>query len=457
MKKFKTIVFVIISSLILVSCKKDHSILGTDVQPEIDALSTSFTDTSTIYAYTKKYDIAIGSFNDSYKYIGSNQDPIFGRTDVGLYCNANTNLSNVSFGLDANLVSAELIFAIPINSDFVGDSAIHLTYSVYPITTTLSTTTVYYSTNDSLHNKNTPIGGGTVGYSLYNGTYVLRIPIDYNYANAILMNPQYLTDNTTFNNIHKGFFITSKSSGLNPISSQGIIAKFNLDDANSGFFIHYTNGSPSAVKDYKSFQFYFSGSNAVRFNTCNYQPNQSGNINLQNQYYNVLPDSVQEYLFLKGMGGSRLKLNIPNLNYLKKYSDTVHLAINRAEIVLNIDPTYSFSNQYYPPATLALLPLDSLGRENYAIDQLSSTDFARYGGSFDSDKQRYVFNIARHVQSIVNGETKNYGFYLVVADGNRIYTARRDNFINRLVLAGSNNASLKPKLNLSFIKFRNEK
>lgn len=447
----------LISSLILISCKKDHTILGTDVQPEIDALSTSFTDTSTIYAYTKKYDVAIASFNDSYKYIGSNQDPVFGRTDIGLYCNANINLSNVSFGLDANLVSAELIFAIPINSDFVGDSATHLTYSVYPITTALSPSTVYYTTNDSLYNKSTPIGGGTVGYSLYNGSYVLRIPINYNYANAILMNPQYLTDNTTFNSIYKGFFITSKSSGLNPISSQGIIAKFNLDDANSGFFIRYTNGTPSAVKDYKSFQFYFSGSNAVRFNTSSYQPNQSGNINLQNQYYSVLPDSAQQNLFLKGMGGSRLKLNIPNLNYLKKYSDTVHLAINRAEIVLNIDPIYSFSNRYFPPAKLALLPLDSLGRENYAIDQLSSTDFARYGGDFDSTKKQYVFNIARHVQSIVNGERKNYGFYIVVADGNRIYTARRDNFINRLVFAGSNNATLKPKLNLNFIKFRNEK
>ncbi len=457
MKKLKTIVFIILCNLLIISCKKDRTILGTDVQPEIDALNTSFTDTSTIYAYTKKYNVAIASFNDGFKYLGSNQDPIFGRTDVGLYCNANINLSNVSFGLDANLVSAELIFAIPINSDFVGDSATHLTYSVYPILTTLSSSTVYYTTNDSLFNKNTPIGGGSVGYSLYNGSYVLRIPIDYNYANAILMNPQYLTDNATFNNFYKGFYITSKTSCLNPISSQGIITRFNLDDANSGFFLRYTNGSPTSVKDYKSFQFYFSGSNAVRFNTSNYQPNQSGNINLQNQYYSTLPDSSQQSIFLKGMGGTKVKLSIPNLDYLKKYSDTVKLAINRAEIVLNIDPTYSFSTNYYPPAILALLPLDSLGRENYAIDQLSSTDFARYGGIFDSDKQRYVFNIARHVQSIINGERKNYGFYLVVADGNRIYTARRDNFINRIVLAGPNNASLKPKFNVSFIKFKNDK
>ena len=439
------------------NCKKDHSILGADVQPESDALNTSFTDTSSIFAFTTKYTIPIASFNDGYKYIGSNQDPVFGRTDIGLYCNANTNLTNVSFGLDANLVSAELIFAIPINSDFVGDSATHLTYSVYPITTAISPSTVYYTTNDSLHNKNTPIGGGKVGYSTYNGSYVVRIPIDFNFANGILMNPQYLTDNTAFNAKYKGFYITTKTSPLNLSSPQGIIAKFNLDDANSGFFLRYVNGSPSSVKDYKSFQFKFSGSNAARFNTSVYQPSVYGISSLQQQYTNTDTSFGRQNLFLKGMGGTRLKMYIPNLDYIKKYSDTVRLAINRAEIVLNIDPSFSFSTQYYPAPKLALLPLDSLGRENYALDQLTSTDFARYDGNYDSDRQRYVFNIARHVQGLINGNVKNYGFYVVVADGNRIYTARRDNFINRVVLSGSDNTTLKPKFNLTFVKFKNDK
>ncbi len=456
MKSIKNIIVALICYSILVSCKKDHSILGTDVQPEIDALNTFFTDTSTIFAFTKKYDVAIASFNDGYKYLGSNQDPIFGRTDIGLYCNATINLTNVSFGTDANLISSELIFAVPINSDFVGDSATHLTYSVHPITTKLNTSTVYYTSNDSLYNKNSPIGGGKVGYSIYNGLYVVRIPIDYNFANSIFQNPQSLVDNSVFNEIYKGFYITTKSSTLNS-SSQGIIAKFNLDDPNSGFFFRYVNGSPSAVKDYKSFQFNFSGSNAVRFNTSHYQPNLGGIFSFTQQYNNIDTTLGNQNLFLKGMGGTLLKLKIPNLDFLKKYSDTVRIAVNRAEIILNIDPTFSFTNQYYPSAKLALLPLDSLGRENYALDQLTSTGFSRYDGNYDSEKQRYVFNIARHIQSILNGTKKNYGFYVVVADANRLYTSRRDNFINRMILAGSNNTALKPKFNLSYIKFKNDK
>lgn len=454
MKTIKLISITLFCFITLVSCKKDHRILGTDVQPEGDALNASFTDTSSIFAYTKKYDV-IASFNDGFKYLGSNADPIFGRTDIGLYCNPTINLTNVSFGANANLVSAELIFAVPINSDFVGDTATHLTYSVYPITTTLSPSRVYYSTNDSLHNKNTAIGGGQVGYSFYNGSFVVRIPIDYNYANAILNNPQYLIDNATFTSKYLGFYITSKMSGLNT-SAQGIIAKFNLDDANSGFFLRYTNGTPTAVKDYKSFQFNFSGTNAVRFNTATYQPGAGGIFNLQLQYFNIDTTLGKQNLYLKGMGGTRIKLYIPNLNFLKKYNDTVPLAINRAEIILNVDPTFAIGKNYAVPPKLALLPLDSLGHETYAQDQLTSTDFSRYGGDYDSTSKRYVFNIARHVQAIIKGKRKNYGFYVVVANANRVYTARRDNFINRVVLAGANHPTLKPKFNLSFVKFKNE-
>jgi len=455
LKNFKQIIIIFFLVLGALSCKKDKRILGTDTQPDGDALNASFTDTFTIFAHTKKYDVAIASFNDGFKYIGSNQDPVFGRTDIGLYCNATMNLSNVNFGLDANLVSAELIYVVPINSDFVGDTATHLTYSVYPITTTLSTSAVYYTTNDSLFNKNTPIGGGNVGYSLFNGLLVVRIPINYNFANAIFSNPQYLVDNATFTNQYKGFYVTSKTTPLFS-GKEGIIAKFNLNDAASGFYLNYTNGLPSAVKEYKSFKFNFSGPNAVRFNTSKYQPILTTQI-LQDQYYNIDTTQGIKYLYLKGMGATRVRMFIPSLNFLKKYNDTVPLAINRAEIILNIEPSYPVSTIYAAPPKLALLPLDSLGKETLTQDQLSSADFVRYDGNYDSDRNRYVFNIARHVQALIKGGRKNYGFNLVVADGNRNLVARRDIFINGIVISGGFfNAALKPKFNLSFVKFKNE-
>jgi hypothetical protein len=79
-----------------------------------------------------------------------------------------------------------------------------------------------------------------------------------------------------------------------------------------------------------------------------------------------------------------------------------------------------------------------------------------------------VFNLAREAQLIFNGQKKNRGFYLVVAnteislntlylkDSKELLTIRRDNYIERVILAGSANTALKPKFNLSYVKFKNE-
>jgi hypothetical protein len=74
------------------------------------------------------------------------------------------------------------------------------------------------------------------------------------------------------------------------------------------------------------------------------------------------------------------------------------------------------------------------------------------------------------VQAILSGARKNNGFYLVVANTDNLLTYKnyyqvpakelllvaRDNYIERVVLAGSNNALLKPVLNLSYVKIKHD-
>ena len=165
-------------------------------------------------------------------------------------------------------------------------------------------------------------------------------------------------------------------------------------------------------------------------------------------------------LFLKGLGGTKLSVQLPFLNYLKSYADSFPIAVNRAEFIFNVDPTFATTvtnGFYFTPPKLALLPLDSLGKEAFSVDQQTSTDFLRYDGNYDADNNRYVFNIPRHVQAILTGKIKNYGFRLVVADASGIIALRRDNYSERVVLAGNNNQALHPKFNLSFIKYKHDK
>ncbi|MBK6985382.1 MAG: DUF4270 family protein [Bacteroidetes bacterium] len=43
---------------------------------------------------------SVRTYNDQYKYLGSNLDPVFGRTDASIYTNfsISNNLTNISFG-----------------------------------------------------------------------------------------------------------------------------------------------------------------------------------------------------------------------------------------------------------------------------------------------------------------------------------------------------------------------
>ncbi|MBI2722560.1 MAG: DUF4270 family protein [Bacteroidetes bacterium] len=453
MKFINHILLFFVACFIFSGCKKDNRVLGAEVQPENDALNASFSDATPMFIHTITHKSTI-SFPSETKFIGSNQDPHFGRTDVGLYTNMviPNSITNVSFGADANLVSAEIILMIP-SLDFVGDYNTVMTYSVFPITTALSTSSVYLTSNDSLHNKNSVLGTYTGTYSVIEGKLAIRIPVDYNYAQAILTNPEYLLNNTTFQNAYKGFYISSAGTSLNPVTNQGAITKVNLSHAISGFYLYYQNGTPSATKENKTYKFGFSGIGSVKYNYINYQPSNGASSLLFSQ---LNGDTVKgrQNLFLKGLAGTKLKLFMPSL---KSFADSFKVAVNRAEVVLNVDPAFTSPNgQYFPPYSLALLAIDSAGRENFVTDQLSTIDAARYNGIYDEVNKRYVFNIARHVQAILSGKKKNYGFYVVVADPSALYTVKRDIYSERVVLAGTDNASFKPKFNLSYIKFKND-
>lgn len=449
-------------------CKKDHSILNTAVQPSGDLLSSDFKSSLPVYAYTVKYD-SIAAADDDYKYLGSNQDPVFGRMDIGLYLNSSMNLTYLNFGSEARLTSSEIILAKAIDStSFMGNINAQLTYSVFVLDSLLDPTRIYYSNNTSLHNQKSLIGSCLGKLSLYNGQTVLRIPINNDYARAIFNNPQYLVNNTVFQSIYKGFYITSSGSSLSSSGNQGVVFKCDLSNDVSGFYLRYQTGSPSAIKDEQSFKFSFTGVTSVRFNTAKFDFTNGGNTNLIQQVVQGDTAAGSQNLFLKGMGATKLKVYIPSL---KSYVDSAFtLAINRAEVVFKLDQDPNFENniqetssRYIVPPRLLLLPMDSAGRETYAPDQSNSY---RYDGNYDVANKRYVFNIATFAQQVIKGQIKNYGFYLVVANTDVIYgsvydgdtskellTVRRDNYMERVILAGSG-SSLKPEFNLSYIKLK---
>src|SRR5688572_11252204 len=111
----------------MINCKKNKFKTGVapsmsaDVQPESDILNAIYSDSTTFQINTIKNDSS-RSFQDQFKYLGSNQDPVFGRTNASIYTNFSmpSGVTNVSFGEDVVLDSAE--FILTFTQNFVGDT-----------------------------------------------------------------------------------------------------------------------------------------------------------------------------------------------------------------------------------------------------------------------------------------------------------------------------------------------
>lgn len=441
-----------LSIVLLFSCKKknDDSVLGLDVQPENDLVGITISDTSSIYMHTQQVD-SVRTYNDQYKFLGSTQDPVFGRTDAGIYTNISikNNLTNVSFGTNPIIDKAELVIRFS-DGQFIGDTTTDLNYQVYLMNGKLSSSLLYHTAQTIPHSTSL-LNSGAGKFEKRDGILCLVIPIDNNFGQYILQTTSDLTNNTAFQNAYKGFYITTSNSTLGGPGS-GAIIRYELDDELSGLNLYYHDGNSPSSKG-EVFQFTFKGTDALRIN--NFKHNYSAaSISLYDQ---LTSDTTKgnNTIFLNSFGGTRAKVYFP---YLKNFSDSNNVAINRAELIIKVDElTAPYFSNYGYPSNLALIACSSDGKEEMVWDQVETTDFIKYGGNYDATNKRYVFNIARQMQKIVTNKITNYGFYLVNATPNPSSVVRRDNRLNRVVLGGRNNTTYKAEFKVTYIKFPYDK
>lgn len=453
MTKYSILLTIIIVGL-LSSCKKKdtESVLGLDIQPENDLLGITISDSSSIFMHTQLVD-SVKSYNDQYKYLGSTQDPIFGSTEAKIYTNfsISNNLTNVSFGINPVLDSAELVIRYLRN--YSGDTATVLNYSVYQLTNSIGTSSNTYYSNDDVNHSNYPVNINNGKHLVRDGAYYLVMKLDPMMCQSILETEANLTNNIAFQNANKGFLITATNPSGVP--SSGAIRKYDLDDDNSGIKLYYHNGNSTSSKG-QTFLFTFRGVDAVRFNNIKHNYSSGASSNLFDQITGAgTADTLKgnQNVYLQSFGGTRVRVYLP---FLKSFSDSVNVSINRAELIIKVDET-GYNANYGYPANLALLACNSSGTEELVFDQLETTDFIKYNGNYDATKKQYVFNIARQMQKIITNKITNYGFYLVNATPSRATVIRRDNRLERVILGGINNTAYKPTFKVTYIKFNYDK
>ena len=129
-------------------------------------------------------------------------------------------------------------------------------------------------------------------------------------------------------------------------------------------------------------------------------------------------------IYVQATGGLKSNILIDNL---ESWKDSVNTAINKAELIFQIDTIASDIHNFAPPLQLLFTVIDSTGTEYLPIDYVFSPFY--YGGYLRAD-YTYRFNITQHMQEIIKGSIGNFGFFLTPANKN--------NEANRVVLKGSN-------------------
>lgn len=408
--------------LLLNACKEPDGI-GLDVLPAGQQLPIAWVDSFTLEARTVLDDSVITSVLSSYL-IGDFGDPIFGRVRSQLFTQLKLSSESPDFGTNPMVDSVILHLTYSGSYGYTDKLRGTMNFGVFRLAEDLQDTALYYSNVDPHEVDPTALASIEFRPDLYSeidlGEYVddtisvlrspaLRIPLDLAFGQEILTSLN-LADEDLFSNEFKGINIRSES--IDMPSGFGSILNFNLGTAFSGIELYYHHDDEDSL----------------RFDLDILQPITTHTI-FSHDYAPAIEDVLvggtatkADRLYTQSMAGLKIKVELP---FLKELNNLGAVAINKAEILVPMDP--SFDPEHDVPLSIVFREIiDTLGTSSYT-DDFNPNTLSYYGGVYDSEKHEYVFNAARYVQSILNSpEEENRGFY--IREPSRNSSARRGVF-----------------------------
>ena len=429
----------ILELLSLMNACKEPDTIGLGVLPAKDQLNVEYYNAN-LTAYSKLED-SIRSDETAYNLLGLNYDPVFGKNLASFYTQLHLAIDNTTFGSQPVLDSIVLTLAY---HAIYGDTNAKQTVKVYELASNIYADSNYYSNRDLLttgtvigSKKFVPdkrdsirlLGSDTTKYPGH-----LRIRLDSVWGTNKFLNASSssLLNNTNFIQYFKGIYVTSTSS-----TGEGSIMSFNLLSSLSKISIYYKHSD-----DGDTIQHTYNmviDENCARINHFNHSKYKYATQYLQHQIYGdtLKGDSI---LFLQSMAGLQVRIDYPEL---KQIAQNGKIAINKATFIVDVDENDYPQGSYTPPAQLVLIE-ELNGKIRFLQDEYDGLTY--FGGTYDANLKEYKFNIARHIQQIVDGVKDNLGLYLVVWTGDRPNTA------NRVVLKGPKRKSGNMRLQITYTK-----
>ncbi|MCX6290162.1 MAG: DUF4270 domain-containing protein [Bacteroidetes bacterium] len=423
--------------LVTLSSCKDPDEIGLEVQPLSDQLSVIHTDSTSLITRTIKED-SIRSNGVSYQLLGSCYDPVFGRSDASFFSQVLLGLTPTLGASTDVLVPDSLILSFGYAGFYGNDTMTPQVVHVYKILDDMHADTAYY-TSTKFNVNDTDLAAGYT-FSPKPRTVVsvesavqspqLRIPLSLSFASELLsLNGQSeYTGNSNFVQYLKGLYVKTDPQN---IPGKGSISYFDLyNNPYSKLSLYYHNVTTG--EDSLHYDYYLTGAIKSNYQEHNYfgAATDVGH-QLQDSTYN---DTLN---YIQSMAGVKTKITFP---YLSHFIDSGKVLINKAELDITVQA--GSGDDYSPPSKLFLVSVDSAGNPNFLIDYFEGASY--FGGLYNSSKSTYTFNIARHLQKILDGKITDHGLYLLVSGA--VVQA------NRVVVGSSRNTKYPMKLKVSYTK-----
>jgi len=408
------------------SCTNDPGKIGLDLLPNDDLVVVGSVVDADIHSYTASDEIQ-RTDESSFNLLGTFNDPVFGKTIADFACQY--RLSGFpGFSKIEQIDSLVLYLGY---KEIYGDTLTPQNLKIYELVSDLPFDDKFY--------QNVDLKAMSKGEVLSERSYIPKFRLDsltnkYGSTNkipkdtvtqeiAFVMNSTLInkllaadsltnSDNDRFINYFKGLYIeandVSQQGTLMKIIGSGIVMYYHKENDTTKYIFNYKNNTNASrvsrfVHDYSSTSF-------------------AANLDSEQ-----LQDSL---IYVQTTGGIRSKINIPNLGIWAKMipdmandPDTTHLTINKAELIFKLDTAFSQPWLYRPSEQLVLAAIDYIGKTYLPADHTYSA--AYYGGTYNIIDRTYRFNIAQHIQDIINKKPgkENNGFYLETAYKNS--TSRR--------------------------------
>lgn len=429
--KFRIFAPIIVILIMLAACE-DTGDLGMELLPSSDLIEVRNLvekDNFSAYIFTEG---PIRTDEPSKSLLGSFYDPVFG-------------ITTINFATQFRLMDVPDYGTNP-----VADSVrLYLYYRlVYGDTVTPQTFKVY-ELQDPIFSDTTSTAGGSYDYPYYQDvdlkaltsdfllgqkTYTpvvrqdsasrdtfyqqISIPLDVSLGQKLVnASEEQMADNEVFLDYFKGLLIESESQTAPGGSILTLEAVYSNEWQGSALVVYYDNDENRDVDTTLLYPYLISPFSA-RVNSIEHDYSVTAfgaNLNMETE-----EDSL---IYVQPTGGLKSKIVIDELS---SWRDSANVAINKAELVFQIDTLVSEVDNYPPPSQLLFTFINDEGEENLPADYWFDPIF--YGGFLNTRDYTYRFNITQHLQQIIDGQVQNDGFFLT--------TAIKNSQANRVVLKG---------------------